>query len=88
MNVLGGNSLGSIFAIFSLCAEVPSSLFPGSFEKCTVHAVHPSGDEVYYDYSFLLLLPSLSDVSLLYRTAYVQYVPEYAGESAVAKDAC
>ena len=41
-----------------------------------------------YDYLFLLLLPSLSDVSLLYRTAYVQYVPEYAGEFAVAKDAC
>ena len=62
VNVLGGNSLGSIIAIFSLCAEVPSSLFSGSFEKCTVRAVHLSGDRS-YDYLLLLLLPSHSDVS-------------------------
>ena len=80
--------LGVLFLFFiSAVSQLSSSLFlvllrSVQFALYTSPVVRP------YDYLFLLLLPSLSDVSLLYRTAYVQYVPEYAGDSAVAKVAC
>ena len=78
---------GFVFIFISAVSQLSSSLFLVLFEKSTVRAVHLSGERS-YDYLFPLLLPSLSDVPLPYRTAYVQYVPEYAGDSAVAKDAC
>ena len=63
------------------------SLFLGSFGKCPVRAVHISGDEV------LRLLVTATATFPLRRVMTVQHclcavVPEYAGESAVAKVAC
>ena len=61
MNVLGGHLPGGYYSIFSLRAEFLLLFFLVLFEKCTVRAVHISGDEAYMTTcSCYCYLPSLT----------------------------